>query len=84
MSATYGSKNWFEWFGVSLHKKGVAQALVESYFEILNNNSIKESILITRNRFKDAIVFYVKSGYEIKGLVQGSDADLMITMKKLI
>ncbi len=84
LSATYGSQNYFEWFGVSEKGQGVARAMYKSYEDTLRTMQITESVLSTRNRFKDAIVFYIKAGFEIKGLSQGSDGDLMIQFKKKI
>jgi predicted N-acetyltransferase YhbS len=84
VSTTYGTHNYFEWFGVSEKRKGIAQALFQEYEKELKLLNVIESSLSTRNRFKDAIIFYLKSGYSIKGLTQGSDGDLMIQFRKLI
>ena len=84
ISSTSGTMNYFEWFGVSEKKKGIAQALFQEYIKELKSQGVKESVLSTRNRFKDAIIFYIKSGYEIKGLFQGTDGDLMIRLRMFI
>jgi predicted N-acetyltransferase YhbS len=84
ISSTYGAHNYFEWFGVAEKRKGIAQALFIEYENELKNLKVTESSLATRNRFKDAIIFYIKSGYEIKGIFQGSDGDLMIQLRKIL
>ena len=84
ISSTTGTQNYFEWFGVLEKKKGIAQALFQEYIKKLQTQNVKESVLFTRNRFKDAIIFYIKSGYDILGLSQGRDGDLMIQLRKSI
>ena len=51
LSATYGSQNFFEWFGVSDLSKGIAKVLFERYLMELVKENVKESILYSRNRF---------------------------------
>jgi GNAT superfamily N-acetyltransferase len=84
ISSTNGQRNYFEWFGVKEKGKGIAQALLKEYFHVLKKENVTESVLATRNRFKDAIVFYIKAGYEIAGMFLGRDGDLMVQFRKFI
>lgn len=81
ISANYGTQNYFEWFAVSKKRQGIAQALFNEYLKELKLLKMTSSALASRNRFKDAIIFYLKSGYEIKGVNLANDGDLMINLK---
>ena len=77
-----GDSSFLVWFGVSEGIEGVSQKLVDTYSNFLKKNKIKTSFLVTRNRFKKGISFYLKNGYDINGTSLASNGDLLIQLKK--
>lgn len=84
LSANYGTQNFFEWFGVSEEKKGIAKALYNEYIREIKDLGMKESSLYSRNRYRSGICFYLNRGYDIKGMSQTNEGDLLLLMKKIL
>lgn len=82
LSANYGTQNYFEWFGVTEERKGIAKALYNVYINEIKELGMKESALYSRNRYRNGICFYLNRGYDIKGMSQTNENDLLFLMKK--
>lgn len=74
---------FLSWFGVteSYRKQGVGKALYEDLRSFALREKASFIELTSRNRFRDAMHFYVDYGFEIYGLFVGRDKDIMLEMR---
>lgn len=78
----YDSQSFAEWIGVKIEGQKIGSSLVNYYLEECKKRGVKGVKLATRNRFKAALILYVKLGFEIFGVYQGNDGDLMLQLRK--
>lgn len=84
ISFDYKTDNYLEWFGVDQTEKGIAQKLLDHFLTDLRANNVKHVGLRSRNRFKEAMAFYLKNNFDITGVYLGIDQDLMINFRKTL
>lgn len=79
-----GGQSFAEWIGVKYENQKIGTRLVEFYIDYCKKNNMKYIKATTRNRFKKALIGYIKYGFEIYGTYQGFDGDLMIQLRKIL
>jgi ribosomal protein S18 acetylase RimI-like enzyme len=74
---------YLSWIAVSksARSKGVGHALLKNLRAWAKQNGCIEISLDSRNRFREALFFYLKSGFEIVGTYLGPDDDTMIRLR---
>lgn len=72
----------FTWYGVSpsARNKGVGLAILKRAVTFSRRRKVKSLSLHTRNRFKKAMIQYLKFGFTINHTYEGRDGDTMIVM----
>ena len=63
---------------------GAAQIMLHEVEQWANREGLNTIVLDSRNRFKRAIIFYLKNGFNIIGSFLHSDGELMIRLSKKI
>jgi ribosomal protein S18 acetylase RimI-like enzyme len=77
-----GTQSFAEWIGVKVEDQKIGSALAEKYIEECKKLNVKWLKVATRNRFQKALIIYIKYGFQIFGVYQGPDGDLMIQLRK--
>lgn len=77
-----GALSFAEWIGVKIENQKIGNGLLEHYYDECKKRGVKWIRLATRNRFQKALIIYIKHGFQIFGVYQGSDGDLMIQLRK--
>lgn len=74
---------YWNWLGVlpDFQKKGAGTALMKKVLERAASEGCQTIELDSRNRFVDALRFYLKFGFQIVGTYLHDDGELMIKMK---
>lgn len=75
---------FFYWLAVSPkhRRKGIGQSLVTKIEQDFKKKKTKTISLESRNRYKPAIMMYLKNGYDIKGSFVEPAGDLLIRLSK--
>lgn len=74
---------YWNWFGVLPERRnaGVGTALLNKIMERAANEGAQVIELDSRNRYVDALRFYLKHGFQIVGTYLQDDGELMIKLK---
>lgn len=83
-AAIEGNQSYAEWIGVKYERMGIGSKLGLHYLEECKARKINWIRATTRNRFKVALMGYIKHGFDIYGVYQGSDGELMIQLRKAL
>lgn len=62
-------------------KLGIAKSFLKEIKTYANSNGFKSLLADTRNRFNNALIFYLKNEFKIIGTFLGNDNDLMIRVR---
>jgi predicted N-acetyltransferase YhbS len=82
LSSNIQKYSYLQWIGVKYEKEGIGNSILQNYLKECKKMEINHVGITTRNRFKAAIIMYLKNDFEITGVYQGIDGDLMITIRK--
>ena len=80
-------KRWntlqFCWLAVNpaLRRNGIGKMLLRNVARLAKGHGVKNIEIVTRNRFKPALITYLNEGYEIFGVEIGTDRDLLIKLR---
>ncbi len=75
---------YLSWFAVdpAAKRKGVGAALLKAGLDEARARGAQSVSLDSRNRFRDALHFYIDHGFDIVGTWLNTDGDLMIKLRK--
>lgn len=78
-----GSSLYLAWFGVtkSARKQGAGKALYAQLKALAVQERVPAIELVSRNRFRDAMHFYVNHGFDLYGTFVGMDKDIMLQLR---
>jgi len=79
-----GKSLYWNWLAVlpEFEGAGVAEAMLNEVESWANREGLGTIILDSRNRFKKALVFYLKNGFDVIGTFLHSDGEVMIRLSK--
>ena len=81
-----GKSLYLNWIAVlpEAEGTGASQIMLQEVEQWANREGLNTIVLDSRNRFKRAITFYLKNGFDIIGSFLHSDGELMIRLSKKI
>ena len=80
----HGTSVYLNWIAVqsTARKKGIAHQLLAQMEAWAQVHKFETLTLESRNQFKDAMIFYLRNGFEIRGTFLHSDGALMVRFLK--
>lgn len=78
-----GRNAYLGWFAVkkSSRRRGTGKRLLKKFTSWARQKEARYIVLDTRNRYRDAMIMYLKSGYEVFGTFQAENGDTMIRLR---